>query len=132
DTNFAKVRAANLLVAEAPTDSEQGYRVLRTMIANADVIVDALLGTGSKLPIKGDLEKVLKQVDKALLDRDKDRAQSTFSTPSDPAVSEYRRPVIVAVDLPTGLDADTGELDPNALYADETVTFEAAKPGHVA
>src|SRR5690349_10384683 len=27
DTNFAKVRAANLLVADAPTDSEQGYRV---------------------------------------------------------------------------------------------------------
>jgi hydroxyethylthiazole kinase-like uncharacterized protein yjeF len=131
DENFAKVRAANLLVVDAPTDSEQGYRVLRTMIANADVIIDALLGTGSKLPLRGEIEKVMRQVHKALSDREEDRPRPNFVTPERPTVDTARRPIVVAVDLPTGLNADTGELDKNALYADETITFEAAKPGHV-
>jgi len=131
DANFAKVRAANLLVADAPTDSEQGYRVLRTMIANADVIIDALLGTGSKLPLRGAIEKVMRQVHQALADREADRAKPGFTTPERPSMGKGRKPIIVAVDMPTGLDADTGELDKHALYADETITFEAAKPGHV-
>src|SRR5258708_27523871 len=41
DENFVKVRALNALVADGPTDAEQGYRVLRTMISNADLIIDA-------------------------------------------------------------------------------------------
>src|SRR4051812_43721063 len=35
DENLAKVRVANLLVVDAATDAEQGYRVLRTMVSNA-------------------------------------------------------------------------------------------------
>src|SRR5262245_14551956 len=111
DENFAKVRAAKLLVVDAPTDSEQGYRVLRTMIANADVIVDALLGTGSRLPIKGDLEKILRQVHQALADRRADRPRPGYTTPEKPSAGMGQDPVIVAVDMPTGLNADTGELD---------------------
>src|SRR5258708_7254524 len=131
DPNLAKVRAANLLVADAATDAEQGYRVLRTMVANADVIVDALLGTGTRLPIKGNLDKVLRQIHKALDDREADRRRPDSSVPVRPTADTHRRPVVIAVDMPTGLDADTGELDKNTLYADETITFEAAKPGHV-
>jgi NAD(P)H-hydrate epimerase len=131
DANFAKVRAANLLVADAPTDSEQGYRVLRTMIANADLIIDALLGTGTKLPIKGDMLKILQQVHQALADREAEHPKPGFSTPVNPTADTHRKPIVIAVDVPTGLNADTGELDKHALYADETVTFEAIKPGHV-
>jgi NAD(P)H-hydrate epimerase len=131
DENFAKVRAANLLVADSPTDSEQGYRVLRTMIANADLILDGLLGTGIKLPIKGEMQKVLQQIHQALSDRESDRARPGFSTPSDPSINTHRKPITIAIDVPTGLNSDTGELDNFALYADETVTFEAVKPGHV-
>jgi ADP-dependent NAD(P)H-hydrate dehydratase / NAD(P)H-hydrate epimerase len=36
---------------------------------------------------------------------------------------------VLAVDCPSGLDCDTGEIDALTLYADETVTFIAAKPG---
>ena len=131
DENFSKVKMANLLVADADTDSAQGYRVLRTMIANADLIIDALLGTGTKLPIKGEVQKVLQQVHQALADRKADHVSPGFTSPVRPAASTHRAPVIVAVDMPTGLNADTGELDKSALYANETVTFEAAKPGHV-
>ena len=37
---------------------------------------------------------------------------------------------VLAVDVPTGLDADTGVAPPAVLRADRTVTFAAAKPGH--
>jgi NAD(P)H-hydrate epimerase len=37
---------------------------------------------------------------------------------------------VLAVDVPTGLDADTGVASADVLRADSTVTFAAAKPGH--
>ena len=37
---------------------------------------------------------------------------------------------VLAVDVPTGLDADTGVAPTGTLRADRTVTFAAAKPGH--
>src|SRR5262249_34730913 len=60
-----------------------------------------------------------------------DHQQAQIVTPTQPAASSYRAPVVLAVDMPTGLNSDNGELDKNALYADETVTFEAAKIGQV-
>lgn len=49
---------------------------------------------------------------------------------------EWRPPSIdgsrvLAVDVPTGLDAMTGHARPGTWRADVTVTFAAAKPGHV-
>lgn len=38
---------------------------------------------------------------------------------------------VLAVDVPTGLDGATGAAGPHTLRADRTVTFAAAKPGHV-
>ena len=38
---------------------------------------------------------------------------------------------VVAVDLPSGVDADTGAVDGPAVRADLTVTFDRPKPGHV-
>src|SRR5437763_1880554 len=39
------------------------------------------------------------------------------------------RPLILAVDLPSGIDADTGEVTGPAVQADVTVTFGTHKPG---
>lgn len=36
----------------------------------------------------------------------------------------------IALDIPTGLNGDTGEADENAFKADLTYTFAAFKPGH--
>ncbi|PYC78060.1 NAD(P)H-hydrate dehydratase [Streptomyces tateyamensis] len=50
-----------------------------------------------------------------------------------PAAQPYaragRRGLLVAVDLPSGVDADTGEVAGEALRADVTVTFGTHKPG---
>jgi hydroxyethylthiazole kinase-like uncharacterized protein yjeF len=46
------------------------------------------------------------------------------------ASPEIGQALVLAVDVPTGLDADTGAAPPSLLRADRTVTFAAAKPGH--
>jgi ADP-dependent NAD(P)H-hydrate dehydratase / NAD(P)H-hydrate epimerase len=38
---------------------------------------------------------------------------------------------VLALDLPSGVDADTGEADSGALAADVTVAFHSLKPGHL-
>jgi NAD(P)H-hydrate epimerase len=40
-------------------------------------------------------------------------------------------PLVVAVDLPSGLNSDTGAVDPYTLPADLTVTLAAVKRGHI-
>ena len=38
---------------------------------------------------------------------------------------------VIAVDLPSGQDPMGGALDPDGVFADETVTFSVAKPAHL-
>ena len=47
----------------------------------------------------------------------------------DVAVSGGRRPLVLAVDIPSGVDALTGAAGAGVLRADRTVTFQAMKPG---
>lgn len=73
-------------------------------LAQADLIVDALLGTGSRLPLSDSLRPLVK------------------------AATVSGRPVI-ALDIPSGLDADTGQVDPDTVTAVLTVTMGFAKFG---
>ena len=52
--------------------------------------------------------------------------------PDDPTAADGRvsRLVVVAVDCPSGLNCDTGSLDPWRSPADLTVTFAGPKRGH--
>ncbi len=132
DEVFTAARDVGVFIAVA--DDDQRWRVLKNLISTADILIDALLGTGARLPIEGDLEKLLKQT-AAVLQRDssgrgKDRPDLTW--PAAPLPPESRRPIVVAVDCPSGLDCDTGALDPVAIPADMTVTFAAAKYGQLA
>ncbi len=129
DKNFTDVQAANLSVALAQDDRDG--RVLRNMVASADVVVDALFGIGINLPLRSDAAKVLRGVNQALNDAQlPENPQGILINPCDPK-SRLRiaKPYVVAVDCPSGLDCDTGALDPNTIQADETVTFIAVKQG---
>lgn len=75
-----------------------------------DLIVDALFGTGVTRPLSGEVAGALSDI--------RDRACK--------AAPPAR---IVAVDLPSGVDADTGN-GPGALPAQLTATFHRAKLGH--
>ncbi len=108
DPHLEAIKSRGLLVAEAEQD--QRSRVLTNMISTADVILDAVLGTGLKLPLKGPAKSVLGTANKVLAKR-------------------TTGPLIVAVDCPSGLDTDSGEAADEALTADITVTLAAAKAG---
>jgi NAD(P)H-hydrate epimerase len=85
---------------------------LASHVRRAEAVVDAILGTGRARPLEGALARTLARV----------REEKT------------RRPSLrtVAVDLPTGLNADTGELDPQTLSADMTLVLGLPKRGHLA
>ena len=91
-------------IAEADTARE-----LASTIQNADYIVDALLGTGRSRPLPDDMRELLGQV----------------------RWEKQRRPSlqIVAIDLPTGMNADTGEVDPGTIHVDTTITLACPKQG---
>lgn len=87
---------------------EADWPALRAEVARAELIVDALLGTGLRSAPSGAVGRVV--ADLAALDP---------------------RPPIVAVDLPSGVDSDSGDLAWPAVRADVTVTFAAPKHGLV-
>jgi len=89
--------------------ADDGYRMLDDVLGGAEIVIDALLGTGRSRPVEGALAEVLRRL----------RA----------AQGRPRPPKVVAVDLPTGVDGDSGHADPLAARADLTVTLGVAKPG---
>ncbi|MEU1261383.1 NAD(P)H-hydrate dehydratase [Streptomyces cellulosae] len=74
------------------------------LVEGADLVVDGIVGIGGK----GGLREAAVPLAEA---------------------ARRGRGVVVAVDLPSGVDADTGEVRGAAVRADVTVTFGAYKPG---
>jgi hydroxyethylthiazole kinase-like uncharacterized protein yjeF len=50
DPVFVQARDAGVFIADTASDKAQGYRVLQNLIANADVVIDALFGTSLSVP----------------------------------------------------------------------------------
>ena len=73
-------------------------------LGSPDLVVDAMLGTG----ISGDLREPAATAAAAINDSDA---------------------TVISVDVPSGLDAETGELAANAVDPDHVVTFHDTKPG---
>ena len=71
-----------------------------------DVIVDALLGTGAKGRLREPIASLV-------------------------AATADLKVFKVAVDVPSGLDADTGKHEGEVFKSDLTVTFHSAKAGHL-
>jgi ADP-dependent NAD(P)H-hydrate dehydratase / NAD(P)H-hydrate epimerase len=123
DANFERIQADGLPVVWAEDDTD--FEALQILASKADVIVDALLGVGVSLPIRGDLSGLLEQVRKPFESSPSQNGLLELLPSGRPAA----RPLVVAVDCPTGLDCDTGEIDPSAVAADLTVTFAYPKRG---
>lgn len=131
DQNFARVQEMDLFVIAA--DDDHSHHALRRRLAEADILIDALLGTGVTRPIGGNLAALFKQVKaiftaKALSPDEADPLTSIMRVGSE--MDRQKRPLVVAVDCPSGLNCDTGHLDPLTIAADLTVTFAGAKRGH--
>lgn len=75
----------------------------RDLVTGADLVVDGIVGLSARGPLR-------------------------------PAAAAWVAAVtspVLAVDLPSGVDPDTGHAEPSAVRADVTVTFGAHKPAHV-
>ena len=83
---------------------EKQLPALRASLRNADLIVDALLGTGVKGAPRPFFAKIILAMNK-------------------------RQVPVYAVDVPSGVDADTGRVPGEAVRADHTITFGAPKIG---
>lgn len=73
-------------------------------IRRADVVLDGIVGIGGRGGLREDAARLA-------------------------ALADGSRAVVVAVDLPSGVEADTGEVRGAAVRADLTVTFGTHKPG---
>lgn len=79
---------------------------VKRLFSEADIVVDAVMGTG----FYGTLPEEVVQV---------------VSSPL------RKETLVLAVDIPSGMDADTGRVSEGALRADITITFGGAKVGMV-
>lgn len=115
-------------------EDDGAFVKLKSELARTHCLIDALLGTGVARPIEGTLKDLLRVV-RAELDAKTARAQNLrriTPTRQHSSAPTLQRPLVVAIDLPTGLHPDTGALDPAALSADLTVTFAFPKIGQFA
>jgi len=104
--NEAKVNLSILRKMDVEILQNATVRTLSGLISWSDILVDAMLGVGLSSPLKGLYARAVDMINTA------------------------GRPV-VAVDIPTGVDADTGALMGAAIKADLTVAMALLKRGHV-
>jgi len=95
-------------VLSAETDKR--YKTLTACLEQTTVLLDGVLGTGIKLPLKESVAKVL------------ERAKAVLNALDEP-------PLVIAVDCPSGVDCESGEAAPEAIPADVTVSMAAVKRG---
>lgn len=79
---------------------------LPRLIDDAHLVIDGIIGIGGSGALRGDAATVVGRLDDC-------------------------GAIVVAVDVPSGVDADTGAVSGVAVAADVTVTFGAVKPGLV-
>ena len=91
------------------TSEDSGLSHLESSLASADLVLDALLGTGKARPIEGVMAQVTQKLSQAK--------------------ARHPRLTVAALDLPSGLNPDTGAMDLNGVQADVTITLGYPKAG---
>jgi len=97
---LCRQREIDVLESGSSTDS---------LLASTEVVIDAFFGTGSSRPLDGAFKQALLKVREAR--------------------SRNKHLKVVALDLPSGLNADTGAVDDACVPADLTVTLGYPKHG---
>ena len=107
DLKLKLVQERGITCVDAAED--EGLGRLSEFLASANAVIDALFGTGSTRRFGGLILMVLDRINRAR--------------------KEHPSWRIIALDLPSGLNADTGAVEPSCLYADYTITLGFPKPG---
>lgn len=85
------------------TSGDRGFNRTLDQIDDFDIVLDCLLGTGAKGAPKGDIRKLVDAANEAMA-------------------------FVIAADIPTGIDCDTGIAEGSYVSASLTVTFGLPKP----
>ena len=111
--NLSIVRAMALPVIQGGPDAGAAFKRASEAIDRPHVIVDALLGTGLDRPVTGELADFIRYVNGISQGED--------------------APTVISIDIPSGMDADTGEPAGGesgiAIRADYTLTLAGVKEG---
>lgn len=99
-----RLRGEALTAADAFANAGGRAEPFSRLPADSDLIVDALLGTGLERPVEGGWAEAIAQINR------------------------HKAPVL-AVDIPSGLHADTGRVLGIAVEADATISFIGLKQG---
>ena len=105
DTRLQAERARNAGVKIRPAVSEQDLPLIESWMNRSVIIIDAVFGTGLKRPVEGWVAKAFDCINKT------------------------DRPIL-ALDIPSGLDSDSGNTLGTAIQADFTLPIAAYKYGH--
>ena len=103
-TNLQFLKPLDVPIVEIP--DKASFSKHRSEMAGLDVWIDAILGTGLKSDVKGFFKAVIE------------------------FINGLNKPVF-AVDIPSGLNSDTGQVCGTCIRAIATSTFAFAKTGHV-
>jgi ADP-dependent NAD(P)H-hydrate dehydratase / NAD(P)H-hydrate epimerase len=106
DANMKLVIEHNINCIEASQD--KFLKKLDGVLTKATCVIDALFGTGKLRPLEGIFKLVLVRLAKE---------------------QRNRKLYVVSIDLPSGMDPDSGAVDPTGPYADMTVTLGFPKMG---
>ena len=112
----ANVNQAKGALTFVECDSAETLGNLTLISQTYDVVVDALFGTGLSRPLEGIFLQVVQHLTTIRAARER------LAT---------ARPLIVSIDLPSGLNADSSKLIGAAVTADLTITFTAPKLANV-
>ena len=128
DSNFAAIMDEGLFVANSADDHD--LRLLKSLIGSADIVIDALFGIGVRLPLRGKPVQIMRAVNQ-MLKSGKPTGADRIAIPATPPKGnrQEKRPFVLAIDCPSGIDCDYGQADANTLPADATLSFIAAKRG---
>jgi NAD(P)H-hydrate epimerase len=102
----ARINFEMLNQLDAEVAAFQDRTQVRTLVANADLIVDAVFGTGLSKPVGGHYADVIDMINA----RDKP---------------------VLSLDIPSGISGDSGQVMGVAVRADATVTFGLPKVGNL-
>jgi hydroxyethylthiazole kinase-like uncharacterized protein yjeF len=102
--NLEVIKRMGLDIIEAATREEWNRK--SELISTSDYIIDGILGTGLNAPVRGVYEEIIDAIN---------RSQKS----------------VMAIDIPSGLNADTGQVMGVAVRADLTVTFGFPKAGQL-
>ncbi|MFX1464925.1 MAG: NAD(P)H-hydrate dehydratase [Promethearchaeota archaeon] len=109
-TNWEILQKLSLSVKLASLKDSSQLKDLKKEITASDIIIDGILGTGIKGKIREPIVSMIKLIN---------------------SLSAAAESFITAIDVPTGLDPSTGNIQRPTVKANITVTFHKAKPGLV-